>query len=302
MKTQALRLALLCGAAQIAACGGSSNNPRVLAPDPSPPPAANFALQFFGTGVNDADRVKIPLATATGSGNVTRPVNVGASDFTLEFWIKGTAADNNGALCGAGPQARDEWRAGNIVLDRDVAGDGDRGEYGVSLRAGRIAFGVSRSSVGATVCGRLNVLDGSWHHVALTRQLMTGAMAIFIDGALDTQITDAGASFDISYRVERTGVATDPFLVVGAEKTDNPALLAFRGLLDELRVSTVLRYTGTFSRPGGAFSVDGNTAALYHFNEGSGAASVVDAVGASPGSLNVGGPNNGPRYVTDVPF
>ncbi|HEU0200881.1 MAG TPA: LamG domain-containing protein [Burkholderiaceae bacterium] len=301
MRTKAIRLALLFSALLIVACGGSSNNPRVLPPDPSPPLATNLALRFFGTGANNVDRVLIALAAPSNAGNVSLPVNIGAGDFTIEFWLKGNLADNVTPSC-FGQQAKDAWRLGNIVLDRDVAGDGDRGEYGVSLRNGTIAFGAAKGAFGTTLCGGRNVLDGNWHHVAVTREVTSGTLAIFVDGALDMSMANVAASGDISYRVERSGAATDPFLVVGAEKTDSPALAAFNGLLDELRLSTRLRYTGTFTRPGGPFSVDGNTAALYHFNEGSGATVVIDAVGPSPGLLSVGGPSNGPAYVTDVPF
>ena len=54
---------------------------------------AGYALRFHGNGVNDIDRVKIqiddPATTAPGP-----PADVGATDFTLEFWFRALAAEN----------------------------------------------------------------------------------------------------------------------------------------------------------------------------------------------------------------
>ncbi|MBM3667645.1 MAG: hypothetical protein FJW90_09250 [Actinobacteria bacterium] len=58
---------------------------------------------------------------------------------------------------------------------------------------------------------------------------------------------------------------SDPFLVIGAEKHDaGSAYPSFHGWVDELRLSTRLRYTRAFSPPDGRFRVDAGTAALYH--------------------------------------
>jgi hypothetical protein len=65
-----------------------------------------------------------------------RPADVGATDFTIEFWMKASAADNPSGPCASGGDA---WIFGNILLDRDVYGNGDFGDYGVSLYGGRIA-------------------------------------------------------------------------------------------------------------------------------------------------------------------
>ena len=282
----------------VAACGGGGGGGGNFGVGNPPPPPQRFALQFFGTGLADIDRVKIPLSATTLA-------NVGATDFTLEFWIKGNLADNTAAGCST---ANAGWISGNIVLDRDVFGDGDFGDFGVALFNGRVAWGVSRGSGGATVCGTLPVLNGQWNHVAVTRQRATGEMKIFVNGALDIAQLPASTltSLDVSYNVARTTTRpnSDPFLVIGAEKHDAGAgFPSFRGLIDEVRISNVLRYTGTTVRPIAPFVPDGNTMALYHFDEGSGFVITDSASGAtSPGQLRVGGANNGPRYVTDTPF
>jgi len=291
--------AALFACCAVSACGSGgpsnfSNNP------PPPPPPANFSLRLFGTG-SGIDRVKIPLLDASGAA---RPVNIGATDFTIEFWIKGNMADNPTTGCTTGSIAKDEWLNGAVVIDRDLLGDGDFGEYGVSLRGGQVAFGVSHANGGQTLCGAHNVLDGNWHHVALTRQLATGQMTIFVDGFQETSQNNVGASGDVSYNpLHAAQDASDPLLVLGAQKRDAATARAFSGLIDELRLSTRLRYTGPFPPPSAAFVADTDTAALYHFDEASGT-DIIDAsaTSASPGVLVPAPTATGSNRSNDVPF
>jgi len=257
------------------------------------PGVPNRSLRFFGTGSGDVDRVKIALNSSTA-------VNVGAGDFTIEFWIKGSTVNNPATGCST---ANDHWINGHVAIDRDVYGGGDYGDYGISLLGGRVAFGVSNGGSGGTVCGVANVLDGAWHHVAVTRQASNGRLTIWVDGALDAQLASSAATGDVSYRVGRsTPHPADPFLVFGAEKHDaGSEYPSFNGWLDEVRVSTGLRYTAAFTRPTARFTVDASTAALYHFDEGTGL-TMGDAAGTSPGQRRVHTGTGGPQWSTDVPF
>jgi hypothetical protein len=255
-----------------------------------------YALRFYGNGVNDIDRVKISI------DDPERPADVGATDFTLEFWMKALAGENASPSCRTGDDA---WILGNILFDRDVTYAGDFGDFGVSLAGGRIAFGVNVLGVGAGLCSAQHVADGAWHHVAVTRSRSTGLMRIFVDGALGAEGT--GPLGDLSYRNNRgTTFPTDSFLVVGAEKADaGPAYPSYSGWIDEIRISTVLRYTAPFTRPSAAFVGDASTAALYHLDEGDGDV-VADSSGAaggpSDGMRRLGGTPAGPQWVTDTPF
>ena len=59
---------------------------------------------------------------------------------------------------------------------------------------------------------------------------------------------------------------------------------AFTGYIDEVRISDVARYAaGNIEIPSAEFATDGNTMALYHFNEGSG-----DTADDASGNGNVG--------------
>lgn len=259
---------------------------------------AQTSLRFFGNGVAapGLDRLEIALDAPA------RPVDVGAGDFTLELWLKAEPGENTAAFPCA--SANDDWIHGNIVVDRDIFGAGDFGDFGVSLTSGRVMFGVADSSTGATACGASDLVDGEWHHLALTRRASDGRVEIWLDGSLDGSAT--GPTGNLSYRDGRAGATKDPYLVIGAEKHDaGAAYPSFSGWVDELRVSTVRRYTTAFVPIASAFVPDAATAALYHFDEGAGS-TLGDVSGASGGPSNgvlqVGGTPAGPLWSTDTPF
>jgi hypothetical protein len=259
-------------------------------------PKPNRSLQFYGNGVDDIDRVKILL------GDPRRPVNVGGSNFTIEWWMKANSGENSTVGCTTG---NDQWILGSIILDRDVFGSGDHGDYGISLMNGRIAFGVNDGTTGETLCGTTDITDGNWHHIAVTREKSSGLLRLFIDGLFEAEIV--GPTGNISYNVQRTpGYPNDPYLVIGAEKHDaGEAFPSYSGWIDELRLSKNLRYTTNFSIPTAPFATDPTTVALYHFDEGSGKA-VNDSSGYPGGPSNgvrmYGGSPAGPKWSPDIPF
>ena len=259
---------------------------------------SGYALQFYGNGTGDIDRVKIQIEPHVNA-------DVGG-DFTIEFWMKSTASDGT---CAPSTSAGDGWISGRIIVDRDVYGGGDYGDYGVSLAGGRICFGVALGSAGATIYGSTNVADGQWHHIAITRQSSSGQMRIFVDGQL--QKSQNGPTGNLSYRDGR-GTSypnSDPYLVIAAEKHDyDPGTYpSFTGWIDELRISTSIRYTTNFTRPNQPFAADSAAVALYHFDNTPAACTgqVNDSSGQNNhGDCKFGGtvPNQGPQYVLDSPF
>ena len=261
--------------------------------------ANGHSLHLFGTGSGDVDRVKIRIDDPANS-LPGPPADVGATDFTIEFWMMGAAADNTAAAVSCGANAN--WVNGNVVVDRDRAGQPRK--YGVSIGGGNIVFGLTSDSGSQTICGTSNVLDNLWHHVAVERRRSDGALWLFVDGTLQAQ--SAGPTGDISYPDSAVPAnANDPYLVIGAEKFDTAPGHAFHGYVDELRLSTRLRYAANFPRPKAPFVTDAYTAALYHFDEGTGNA-VHDSSSASGGPSDgvriVGGSNAGPTWSALTPF
>ena len=110
------------------------------------------------------------------------------------------------------------------------------------------------------------------------RRRSDGFLWLFVDGNLEAQA--AGPGGDISYPdAAAPADVNDPYLVLGAEKFDTGK--AYSGWLDELRISTKLRYAASFPRPRAPFVADRFTAALYHFDDGSGT-TLHDSSGTHP--------------------
>lgn len=270
---------------------------------------AQSSLRFYGHGVAapDLDRVKIRVDNP--ANNLPGPpADIGATDFTIEFWLKADSADNTQPerFCGEGI----EWIYGNIIFDRDRYNQSRK--YGLSIANERFIWGVS-GAWDYTICGATDVLDNQWHHVAVQHAL-DGRMWIWVDGLLDAFSTD-GPLDDVSYPDNGVPgnfcggpcVNSDPFIVLGAEKHDaGSEYPSYNGYMDELRLSNNLRYTESFVRPVSPFETDANTVALYHFDEASGD-TLFDVSGAAGGPSNgirrFGGSGNpGPVWTTDTPF
>ncbi|PWT90576.1 MAG: hypothetical protein C5B54_06915, partial [Acidobacteria bacterium] len=250
-------------------------------------------LRFHGNGTNDIDRVKIQIDDPANS-NAGPRADVGSADFTIEFWMRASAAENTAAAVACGNNQN--WILGNVILDRDRLNQ-DR-KYGLSVAGGKLVFGVSGEGTGdLTICGATNVLDDRWHEVAIERRRSDGQMWIFVDGVVDA--TQTGPGGDVSY--PDNAIATDPndpFLVIGAEKYD--AHPAYSGWIDELQISTILGYTTSSTVIHRTFFADANTASLYHFDDGSGDV-ITDATGRLNASRSFGGIPAGPEWDTERP-
>lgn len=258
--------------------------------------AAGRSLRYYGNGsaAPGLDRVTVSLQQPP------RPANIGDGDFTLELWLRADAGNDSPATCIG---VNDAWIEGNIVIDRDTFGDGDHGDFGLSIMAGRLAFGVGQGALGTTVCGSTDVLDGAWHHVAVTRNGTTGLVELWLDGALEH--SEIGPTGDISYRTDRpTPWPWDPYLVFGAEKHDvGPAYPSYSGWLDEVRLSGTRRYSASFT-PELVLPADAHTVAVYRFDAGAGTVVFDEAIqtgGSSHGQLRHGGAPAGPCWSKDTP-
>lgn len=300
-RKQALHLAARSLIALVMLFGLVLGGVALLEPQPVFSQAQGFSLRLYGNGVNGIDRVEIPIDPAV-------PADIGMTHFTIEWWMKASLAENNspGASCNTDAG----WISGNILFDRDIFGGGDYGDFGISISGGKVAFGVSQGGGGNTLCGNSVVANGSWHHVAVTRNTDSGQLRIYVDGVLDVQ--GNGPAGNVSYRDGRpTSFSNDPYLVIGAEKHDYNVnqFPSYSGLVDEIRISNSLRYTANFTRPSAPFTTDANTVALYHLNEGPAGActgNITDSSGASGGPstgvCRYGGSPAGPVYVSDIPF
>jgi len=276
-------------------------------------PGMGYSVRFYGNGEDDIDRIKIQIDDPANN-DPGPPADVGAQDFTIEWWMKALAEDNSAGPVSCG--ANINWIHGNIVLDRDRFSQ-DR-KFGVSIAGGRPVFGVSGQGSGdRTICGTNSVADGQWHHVAVQRRRSDGRLWLYVDGQLEA--SNDGPDGDVSYPDDgipgnycgedgqQPCTNSDPYLVLGAEKHDAPPpglYPSYSGWVDDVRLSSILRYTSNFQPLPNPFAPDANTVGLYHFDVGgnvihddSGAAG-----GPSDGLRSYGGVPGGPVWAGDTPF
>ena len=176
--------------------------------------ATAASLRFGGATQFGLDRLLIPV------DNPPTSADIGATDFTIEFWMKGTEADNSGGSVGCNTNGF-LWINGRIIVDRDRLASGGR-DFGISVTtSGRVTFGVENASGSSyTICSStsIDVLDNAWHHVAVQRRRSDGRLRVFVDGSLEATAT--GPTGDVSYPDGAVGAAPDPYFVIGAEKHD----------------------------------------------------------------------------------
>jgi hypothetical protein len=102
-----------------------------------------------------------------------------------------------------------------------------------------------------------------WHHLALVNDGQR--LTLYVDG-----ITEGSSPTDAE------PIVTDESdLFFGTNLRQESFLM---GKLDEVRISTVARYDGDFE-PAERFELDGQTSALWHFDEGEGAGVFDEALG-----------------------
>jgi len=138
----------------------------------------------------------------------------------------------------------------------------------------RIIFRMNFSPVGTDYYYTVNYLNftAGWHHIAASYDneytADWDAMQVFLDG---TRIFHAN-NFEITPGIYNS---TGTFYAGSGN-----ALNMFYQKIDEMRVSDIIRYPGTtYTVPSSPFTNDGNTRALWHFDETAGSTSFADASG-----------------------
>jgi hypothetical protein len=153
-------------------------------------------------------------------------LNLGGGDFTVEFWAKADpagAADAEGVIfeLGSGP------RGENDLVTR----------LSFDSRAGAFVFVSEASATTARLTTDAAALR-EWAHCAFVYDATRGELRHFLNGALQSTI---------AAKLQRLPQGEEDYLSVGR---DGVWGRPFAGLLDELRVSSVVLYRDGFSVPG----------------------------------------------------
>jgi hypothetical protein len=155
--------------------------------------------------------------------------NPGSSDFTIDFWLRGTVASALQYIASFG----------NTSLTQDYAWSMFYGSDN-TLRGGFL--NTANSNIQANA-GVVSIMDGNWHHIAMVKT--SSSVKIYIDGvATGTPATSSGT-------VKSGGSYT---MMVGFD-VQGFGSTKFRGNLDEFRYSVgIARWTSNFSPPTGPYS------------------------------------------------
>lgn len=184
------------------------------------------------------------------NGSTTRATGVAFAgqegSQTMEAWIK--PATNNSY--------------GTVFFTRN---DADNQGWLIELENGQatlwVADGVTDHSIKNT---NITMQGGVWYHVAATYDAGTRQGRVYVNGNQGA-VANLGpiSTCGNCLPLRMGGFATFPF---------------FGGVVDELRISSGIRYTAAFTPPTAPFAADGSTLVLYHFDEGAGQ-TVADASG-----------------------
>lgn len=135
----------------------------------------------------DASPIKLTLIEDPDRGHAVHVDGGGlimpsllSRDFTIAFWLRTSQL---------GPD-QPGWIAGPRLFDADIPGHAL--DFGIGIALDRLAFGVGTPGPddaldNAAMRSESRVVDGTWHHVAVTRSATTGLRRIYVDGAFDSQ-------------------------------------------------------------------------------------------------------------------
>jgi len=126
--------------------------------------------------------------------------------------------------------------------------------FGLRISASGVLVGTDGSAV---LTGSTTLTTGAWHHVALVRDTNSNKATVFLDGNIEASQT--GVTYSVSN--------TDPF-DIGGDSTNGQWY--FTGNIDEFRVSSVVRYTSSFTLASNPFGYDSVTVFLMHMNGANG--------------------------------
>ncbi|MGA2865033.1 MAG: LamG-like jellyroll fold domain-containing protein [Verrucomicrobiota bacterium] len=119
------------------------------------------------------------IAFTGGDDSYVEIPNPLGNDFSIAFWVNTTATGRTG-----------QWWAGAGLVDGKVPGLTN--DFGMSLLGTKAAFGIGNPDTTITSTTAIN--DGHWHHVAATRSGASGAMWLYVDGALQASATASTAT------------------------------------------------------------------------------------------------------------
>jgi len=205
------------------------------------------AAQNQGVTYNSADSSFAFDATANSNqGSYVRVIKPVDKDFTIYFEIKTTMNTLSSGDCassfssgspytceagGASNAAGGGWWEGVGLMDSEK--QDAKNDFGVSIAAGRIMFGVGHTTNTAiTLFSATSVNDGAWHTVRASRSI-GGMMRLYIDGTLEASKLNDG---QVSLLTDTSNILIGAILNELASDATFSPLNPFTGSLRNVRI------------------------------------------------------------------
>lgn len=160
--------------------------------------------------------------------NTGEELDLGSGDWTIEFWMYPTVIPGGGDY--------------DFIYDSRITGSGTQPSIG--LTSSKVFF---FTAGGFRITGATTITANNWYHVALVKNGSTTTLYL-------------GGSSDGTYSDSNTYTAADA-INIGLNFNE---VNGYTGNIDELRISSVARYTGSFTPSASAFSNDSDTLVLIH--------------------------------------
>ena len=147
----------------------------------------------------------------------------GANSYSLMFWLKTTSTQGN--IFSIYPSAFAPWTASHY----DFALYGQPGKVWCSMSIDESDAGISEDIVGWRF-----LANGTFHHVALVRDALSGQLRLYVDGTLDT----TAPTRDIPNGRAFTDTAKGDPIFIGGHWDWSSSLMepSFRGMIDDVLI------------------------------------------------------------------
>lgn len=205
------------------------------------------SLKKFGSASYKADAFANEAAVQLLSN-----IDFGTGDFTIEMWLALPAEPSSRQVAGRwGASGNRSW---------SITTDSTSNQFRFACSSdGAATVGTASYDFDTDGISLATFYDGAMHHLAVVRN--GGTITMYIDGDPGAATIAIGASAIFNGGTNYTFIGG---CAAGAAQT---VASAWTGNIDEVRISDNARYTSSFTPPSSAFTSDGNTKALFHFDE-----------------------------------
>jgi len=173
-----------------------------------------------------------------------------ATVFTVEFWVKTTDSRSNDVY----------WQR-PYLFGNETNGD-NSGDFGIVLNDGYIGMweGISNLNTDQNfLSNNVRINDNFWHHIAAVSNGQT--LNLYVDGNIVGSLVSGRAVRAYNAPLTFGAASVDHDFTGNTNQTNFYSQAEF----GDARISNTARYATNFN-PDNSFSSDGNTIAVYHFN------------------------------------